>query len=187
MRSFVSLHFFLRFSIFLGAVFSSDVLYWFFQFLLFGGSSLLIAVVQPYKKVFMNITDILILAILSLFGVFYILYLRLGPDNSQHSMLFLIAFCLNFTLPLFGITVIIILKMLQKRIPTSWVHQFNRKFCTASGAQVEVRIHHNETQVAQQTFSGATVSELELPDCMLHPYRYVEEGSDETPNGHQIS
>ena len=110
LRWFVFLPFFLRLSIFLDVLLQTFVTFGFFNFLLFGGASLLIAIVQPYKEMYMNIIDSLILAVISLIGILYILYLNLGPAQSQRaqSTFFLIALCLDFTFPLFGIVVVII-------------------------------------------------------------------------------
>ena len=77
MRCFVFLPFFLRLAIFVGLTLPTLFAFLCFHFLLFGGSSLLIAIVQPYKQVYMNVIDALTLAVLSLIGALFILYIYL--------------------------------------------------------------------------------------------------------------
>jgi hypothetical protein len=126
------LNFLLRLSVLIGALTPTFVTFWFFHFVVFGGASLLITIVQPYKRTYMNTLDSLILAIISLVGVLYILYLNQGPNQEQHSTFFLIVLCLDFTLPLFGFVIVIIFKMFKNKIPTNWIHACGKNCCRPS-------------------------------------------------------
>ena len=179
LRSFVCLPFLLRLSVFIGVLTQTFVTFWFFHFLVFGGASLLIAIVQPYKQTYMNTINSLILAVISLIGVLYILYLNLGPDQDQHSTFFLIALCLDFTLPLFGSVIVMIFK---NKIPTSLIYTCNENCCRSSKADTSDEAD-NEARVSPAvTVTTTTMTEVELPDRILHPYRYVEERLDENWN-----
>jgi hypothetical protein len=180
LRSFVCLPFLLRLSVFIGALTQTFATFWFFHFLIFGGASLLIAIVQPYKRTYMNIIDSLILAIISLIGILYILYLNLGPGQEQNSTaFFLIVLCLDFTLPLIGLIVIIIFKIFENKIPTSW----SKNFCRSSKSDPSDE-RNNEVRVspAVTMTTITTMTEVKLPDRILHPHRYDKERSDEDWN-----
>ena len=173
MRSFVVLPFFLRLSVFVGVLLQGLVAFWFFHFLLFGGASLLVAIVQPYKKIHMNVIDSLILAVLSLVGILFILYLFLCADASRHSTFFLVVLCINLTLPLFGFIIAVTLKIVKKLVPKLWIHTFTKKFSKVSKASDEGQGSDETVQQSQDT--TVTTTELDFPDRVLHPYRYVEE------------
>lgn len=170
MRSFVFLPFFLRMSVIFGAMFQSFMSFWLFHFVLYGASSLLIAIIQPYKQAYMNIIDAIILAVLSLFGILYILYLYLAPEQSQHSTLFLIALCIDFILPLFGMIVIITVKSVRNTLQTNWIN-----IC-------EKNTHNPPLKMSGQQPQNTTTTntETELPDRILHPHRYGGESFHET-------
>ena len=180
LRSFVCLPFLLRLSILIGALTPTLVTFWFLHFLVFGGASLLIAIVQPYKRMYMNTIDSLILAIISLVGILYILYFNLGPNQEQHSTFFLIALCLDFTLPLFGFVIVIIFKIFKNKIPTSWIHACNIKCCRSSQTDTSYEGNDEARESPAVTVTTTTMTEVELPDRILHPYRYVEERSNDT-------
>ena len=182
LRSFVCLPFLLRLSVFIGVLTQTFVTYWFFHFLIFGGASLLIAIVQPYKQTYMNTVDSLILAIISLIGILYILYLNLGPDQDQHSTFFLIALCLDFTLPLFGFVVVIVFKIFKSKIPTTLIHACNKNCCRPSKTDTSDEGNNGSRESPAVTMTTTTMTEVELPDRILHPYRYVEERLDENWN-----
>ena len=181
MRCFICLPFLLRLSLIIGAVTPTFVTFWLFHFLVYGGASLLIAIVQPYKLTYMNIIDSLILAIISLVGILYILYLNLDPSQEQHSTFLLILLCLVFTLPLFGIIIFIVFEILKNKIPTSWIHACSKNCCRPSKTRTDAfNGGNNEARVSPAvTASTATTTEVELPDRILHPYRYAKERLDE--------
>ena len=135
----------------------------------------MIAIVQPYKQTYMNTIDSLILAVISLFGILYILYFNLGPNQEQHSTFFLIALCLNFTLPLFGFVIVIIFKIFKNKIPANWIYACNK---TSKTDTLDEGDCHNEAQISPAV--TVTTTKLELPDRILHPYHYVEKRSNDT-------
>ena len=181
LRSFVCLPFLLRLSLLVGVLTQTFVTFWFFHFLLFGGASLLIAIVlnQPYKQTYENAIESLILAIISLIGSLYILYLNLGPDQEQHSTFFLTVLCLDFTLPLLGIVVVILFKIFKSKLPSSWIHAISQNFCRSSKTDTSNSDEeNNEAQIGPVVAVSTTT--VELPDRILHPYRYVGEWSHDT-------
>ena len=169
MRLFVFVPFLLRFSIFIGVLLQSFVGFWFFHFLLFGGASLLIALVQPYKHVHMNVIDSLILAVLSLIGILYMLYLELRDGETQNTTFFFIALCLNFTLPLLGFFVAITVKLIRTIFPVHLI-------CSSKSKKEE----NSDMPESQNTVHNSTVTttDIEFPDRILNPYRYVDENLD---------
>ena len=170
MRSFVLLPFLLRLSVFVGIVFQGEVQFWCVHFLLFGGSSLLIAIVQPYKKLYQNIIDALILTAISLTGVLYILYLNLGRENNQYSPIFLFALLFNFSLPLLGIVLLISLRLVSKIMKKMEL-----------GVKTSI-LNYVEQQTQQHPPNVVTITELDLPDRIVHPYRYENNDSQEAQN-----
>ena len=180
LRCFVCLPFLLRLSILIGALTPTLATFWFFHFLVYGGASLLIAIVQPYKRAYMNIIDSLILAIISPVGIIYILYLNPAPSQQQHSTFFLILLCLDFTLPLFGIITIIIFKLFKNKIPTNWIHACSKNCCRPSKTDHESASAMDEGNNEERKVTTTTMAEMELPDRILHPDCYVEEKKNDT-------
>ena len=172
MRSFAFLPFFLRFSLFFGVIFQSLVSFWFFLFLIFVGSSLLIAIVRPYKRMYMNVIDSLVLAVLSLIGILYILYFSLNLNQSQNGMFFLIALCIDFTLPLIGLIVFVIVKLFRSKF---WALIY-KKGIPGSLVEGNGAMQNNEETLSRVT---ATSTEVELPDRIVNPSRYTEESLDD--------
>ncbi len=92
MRGFAALYFFLR-----ATVIATDVIKkipspatsWFFNSLIFGVLAMVIAIVRPYKKPYMNNIDALILFTLSVLSFLYTLYLYTLPDDSVFREFFL--------------------------------------------------------------------------------------------------
>ena len=177
MRSFVILPFLLRLTVFVGVLLQGLIAFWFFHFLLFGGASLLVVIVQPYKQAYMNVTDSLILAVLSLIGIIFVLYLFLCADISQSSIFFLIALCLLITLPLLGFIIAVTVKLIRRIVLTSWVKTFTKAFGKPS---IKSRARNNEDeQQTQKHVNNNTVivtrtEEFELPDRVLNPDRYED-------------
>ena len=174
MRSFAVLQFLLRLSVFMGTVLPSVLAYWFFHFLLFGSVSLLIAIIRPYKRSYMNAIDTLTLAALSLIGVLYILFVHLPAKISVPPTFFFTALCVIFTLPLFIFSVAITGKGIQIIIPSQWRVRLHKHDDTSDQVS-ENRLQDNHTSKND----GVTYTDVELPDRLLHPYRYVSE-NDET-------
>lgn len=175
MRSFVILPFLLRLAVFVGVLLQGLVAFWFFHFLLFGGASLLVAIVQPYKRVYMNIIDSLILAVLSLVGIIFILYLFLCDESSQYSTFFLIVLCLIITLPLLGFIVAVTVNIIRTVVPMRWVETFAKRFDKASNKSREPNSYQQNQENVNTTTVTVTTTEVELPDRVLNPDRYADD------------
>lgn len=173
LRCFVCLPFLLRLTIFFGLVTQSLFTFWFFYFVFFASASLLIAIVQPYKKAYMNILDSLILANLALFGILFILYLSFGLNQHQHSTFFLVLLLITFSLPLLGFIFVVSFTIFKDKIPANWIKVCNKNCCRSS-TSVSLPEQDSEVQENAQVSSTST-TEVELPDRILHPHRYVEE------------
>ena len=178
MRSFVFLQFFLRYSILIGVVLQSFVRYGFSHFLLFGGASLLVALVKPYKHVYMNVIDSLILAVLSLTGILYILYFN--SDETHRITFFFIALCVNFMLPLLGFTVAVSTKIIMTVLPGHWREKltqfFGKRFLKDRGSSSdEINVQMQENQ--HISTSVVITTDIEFPDRVLRPEAYANSDS----------
>ena len=100
LRSLASLYFFIRFLIFfLFPV--SGIIDALLVALIFCGTSLLIAIVRPYKKPYMNNFDALVLTNMSLIGFLNALYFYLMPEYLKYNVIS-IAIFIFYTLPFIG-------------------------------------------------------------------------------------
>ena len=79
----------------------------------------------------MNATDALTLAVLSLIGVLYILFVNLPAKISVPPTFFFTALCVTFTLPLFIFSVAITGKGIQIIIPSQWRVQLHKHHDTS--------------------------------------------------------
>ena len=158
MRSFVSIHFFLRI---IGNFCGFDDVLSNISFtiivVLYGTSSLLIAIVRPYKKAYMNITDTLIFANLALIALVLTKYSGQENYNSPSSAFYEISGSILSTLPLLGLTVVVIYK----------IFKVFKRFCnTKSVYRTQEECTHME--VPQQVNLESS-DDPELPYRMLHP------------------
>ena len=115
----------------------------------------------------MNTIDTLILAVIAHTGVLYILYVFL----SQHSTLFITLLVIFLISPLFGISIAI----LQRVVWSPIAKHFKVRFHSASEVH-PMNVYH-EPHGAQLNLISST--ELDIPDRVLHLYRYCEENLDE--------
>ena len=102
LRSLASLYFFIRILTFLLIAVQTEVIFFFVVAVIFCSTSLLIAIVRPYKKRYMNNFEVLVLTTMSLMGFLYVLYLYLKP---RYSKFMSIAFFIVYTLPSIGYSV----------------------------------------------------------------------------------
>ena len=131
--------------------------------LVFGGTSLLIATVRPYKKPYKNNMDALVLATISLVSVLYILYLYLVPG---YSSLMSIALFIIFSFPLFGFFTVIIFMVVKKILFVKRVKLFFLKMCKRlqKGKVQENDVMEDECNCEVNP---------ELPDRVTHPELYI--------------
>ena len=167
MRSFVSMHFFLR--LICNFLSVDDVLVnisFNVVVFLYIASSLLMAMVRPYKKMYMNITDTLILANLALISLVLNKFSGQENDISALSAFYKISGSILSTIPLLGLTAVVIYKIF-KRI---------KHFYSKSVNQIEEE--HKDVEVSQQVNSDSVEDpDHNLPDRMLHPEQYPNYGS----------
>ena len=164
MRSFVSVHFFLRL---LGNYLSVDEILVSLSFtvviLLYVVSSLLIALVRPYKKAYMNITDTLILANLALLSLVLDKYSGQTNHGFSSSAFYEISGSILSTVPLLGLTGVIIYRIFKKLISFYKLLSHDK-------------VGNEDLEVPQQVILDAG-DDPELPDRMLHPEQYAREFS----------
>ena len=164
MRSLVSIYFLLRLLI---SILYSEIVLKFgagsmIVAALYGGCSLLIALVRPYKRTYMNIVDALILGNL----VLITLMLSYGYDTepiSRHPI-FLLVLSILISLPLLGLIGFTCYKIL-KRLPIKKKLKWQRK------SVVEVA----SKEIIQPTNLEDSDSNRELPDRVLRPTQYNSE------------
>jgi hypothetical protein len=165
MRSFVSVHFFLRL---LGNYLSVDEILVNLSFtvviLLYVVSSLLIALARPYKKAYMNITDTLILANLALLSLVLDKYSGQRNHGSSSSAFYEISGSILSTIPLVGLTGVVIYRISRKLV----VKCRKQLLCDEIG---------KEDVEASQQINLDINDDTELPDRMLHPEQYDKEFS----------
>ena len=172
MRSFASLYFFIRIAGFFGiALFPTMSLAWLFQVFLFGGCSLLISLVRPYKKAYMNVTDSLILCSIAIFALLYLLYIYAFQDSP---LIYLVSIIIILTLPLIWFTAFISVKLYT-------IGKRHNTFCNKK---------KSADTPAQQNVSDGTTNDLELPDRVLNPELYnnhtetIQNNTSESFNSH---
>ena len=153
MRSFASLYFFIRILGFFGiALFPTMSLAWLYQVLLFGGCGLLIALVRPYKKAYMNITDSLLLISVALFSLLYLLNLYALQDSPE---IYIFSTVVVLTLPLIWFVAYLTTKPFHKKtLPCK-----KGSICTRS----------------RQQDATDTTNDFELPDRIVRSELYNNE------------
>lgn len=160
MRSFVSIHFFLRL---LGNYLSVDEILVNLSFtvviLLYIVSSLLIALARPYKKAHMNIVDTLILANLALLSLVLDKYSGQRNHSSSSSAFYEISGSILSTIPLVGLTGVIIYRIFRKLVAKCYKRRSYDK------------IGNENLETSQQVILDID-DDTELPDRMLHPEQY---------------
>ena len=146
---------------------------------LFAGCSLMIALVRPYKKAYMNIIDALILGIMALIALTLANYF-VQESSDLLDLFYALVTCIFVFIPLLGLTGFIaykILKHLLKRLIKNFKTFNSRLLCLSNTSD------HNESTVAnefahQENSSGGS-SDTELLDA-LHPKQYDGEMANYT-------
>ena len=168
MRSLASLYFFLR--LIINLIFIDQLplsASYTFVTILYAGCSLLIAIVQPYKKSFMNTIDSLILANLALLSMLLDKYR--GRDNGNiFDTMYIVVGSFMATVPMvvmIGFMSYKIIKKLVKWMPSSIKQKI---YC--------LKIKKNDDEEARQERNNSDSRDnFELPDRILHPEVYEEE------------
>ena len=163
LRSFVSVHFLLRL---LGNYLSVDEILVNLSFtvviFLYVISSLLMALVQPYKKAHMNIMDTLILANLALLSLILDKYSNQQNHSSSSSAFYEISGSILSAIPLVGLTGVVIYRIFRKLLVKCY------KPFSHDGVG-------NEDLEASRQVNLDIDDDSELPDRMLHPEQYNKE------------
>ena len=172
-RSLVSMHFFLRLicnfinvdEVLISVSFTVVVF-------IYTASSLLIAIIRPYKKTYMNITDTLILINLALISIVLNNYSGLKDHNSATSIFYEISGSILCTIPLLGLAGVVIYKAFLK-FKHSYCGKADNDQFEEETTEVEVSVSHKESIVS---------IDPDLPDRMLRPEQYPLMGSINAPN-----
>ena len=169
MRSFAGFYFFVRLlTLVIAAAIepslkSYGIATWIAVAILFAASSVLIAIVQPYKERYMNVIDTLVLfnvfVVASITSMFYVS--SHFPDSIPFSprLLFWMTI-ISYSIPIIGYAVYFVKCILKsKRLTASWIKL--KKMCSS-------RKHSDcgVTNPIQSTLDN------ELPDRLLHPEEY---------------
>ena len=169
MRSFVCVHFLLRV---IGNYLNVDEVLADLSFttvvLLYLVSSLLIALVQPYKKTYMNITDTLIMANLTIISLLIDKYIAQKDNNDVYSTFLKLSGCVLSAIPMLAIIGVISYRMIKF---------VARKFSRSNNPSNDDG--NDETAPLNPALEDSE-SDLELPDRMIHPQHYVVEISNES-------
>ena len=169
MRSLASLYFFLR--LIINFIFIDQIplsASYTFIAILYAGCSLLIAIIQPYKKLHMNIIDSLILANMALISILLDKYS--GQDNGNiFGTIYLLVGSFTATIPMvvmIGFISYKIIKKLVKQMPSSIKQKI---YC--------LKMKNGDVEAGQQRNNSDNRDDFELPDRILHPEEYEEETS----------
>ena len=171
MRSLVSMHFFLRLicnflnvdEVLISVSFTVVIF-------LYTASSLLIAIVRPYKKAYMNITDSLILINLALISVVLNNYSSQKNHNSAASVFYEIGGSILCTIPLLGLAGVVFYKIIKKF----------KRFCSGKGLNDQIEEETTEVEVLTSHEVSIVSIDPDLPDRMLRPEQYPLMGSINT-------
>ena len=188
MRSLASLYFFLRLIINFTFIDQIPVsASYTFVAIVYAGCSLMIAIVQPYKKSFMNTIDSLILASMALISVLLDKYS--GQDNGNiFGTMYLFVGSFVATVPMIvmvGFACYKFIKKVLKWIPSST----KQKLCCLKLKKKP------DIEINQQTDNSESKDDFELPDRILHPEEYEDEtsmkssyrGMDSTKNSRNLT
>ena len=168
MRSFVCVHFLLR--VIVNYLSVDEILVnlsFTIVILLYLVSSILIALVRPYKKTYMNVTDTLIMANLTVLSLVLDKYSGHKNNDGVSSTFLEFSGSVLSTVPLLALTGVIVYRIFRKAI---------RKFCNYQ--KTYNNNEENETGTLKQVLVRSE-SDPELPDRVLHPQHYVGEVSSE--------
>ena len=162
MRSFVCIHFLLRV---IGKYITVDEVLADLSFttaiLLYLVSSILIALVQPYKKTYMNVSDTLIMVNLTILALVIDKYITQRDINDIYSIFLKLTGSVLSTVPLLALIGVIFYKIIRT---------VTRNFscCNSTTDNNE----NNETKTLKPVFEHSE-SDPELPDRILHPEHYA--------------
>ena len=169
MRSLASLYFILRIFVYLISIAEQYLLY---NGLLIGGTAIFVAIIRPYKKTYMNVIDVLLLATLSFSLFMFDLYFR-ETLGSTAALFYALNIGLVGSFPMWGFIGYVIYKI----IPLKRFFSFAKEkslLCQNCGSSCKKK---NEDAEERSTAPGEQVDmtpdiDPELPDRMVNPEYY---------------
>ena len=177
MRSFAGLYFLIRaVGVVITAIFppfAYGETTWLFEAILFGGSSLLIATIRPYKRTYMNVIDALVLFNISLLSALLSMFYTSAraPGSTPFSpglVLWMIAFVACW--PIIGFVIVFLVFIYRSKRVSKWLSKIKRSCCTCK------RKMHPESASVDH------VHDEELPDRFVHPDNYEMEATNKALN-----
>ena len=170
MRGFSSLYFLLRIVVFFLTIAEEYLLY---NALVLGGTAILIALVQPYKKTYMNVIDTLILAISSFNLVMFDLYFR-ESLSSKIASFYVLIFVILGSLPMWGFLGYVAYKV----IPFNRILQHKKgrqiSHCLKFSIRTFIKKDKNNERVNDQRIhvNEHAEGDVDLPDRIMNPENY---------------
>ena len=139
---------------------------WLFEAVLFGGSGLLIAVIRPYKRAYMNAIDSLVLFNISLLSTLLsMLYTTArAPDYTPFSsglVVWMLAFVACW--PIMGFAVVFLVFMHRSKQVSSWLSRAKRICCICK----------------RNVLSESDIHDEEQPHRFVHPDMYKIQDTNE--------
>ena len=162
MRSLASLYFFVVLFGFIFWSFVNEAVY-FLTAALFGGCSLFIAIIQPYKKKYMSVIDSLILANMALSSA--------ALDRNFFASFFQIIIGLLVFSPALGLSSFIIYKVLKKPLTRAFVW-IKQKLPQVKERWLMICCKGREDGRALGGNTDSDRDEIQLPDRIEHPELY---------------
>ena len=161
LRGFASLYFIIRIVSYLLSIAERFLLY---NVLLIGGTAIFIAALRPYKKMYMNIIDTLILANLAFNFAMFDLFFQ-ETLGSSAALFYILNIGVVGSIPMWGFLGFIMYKILSSKkllVKLSYLKSSFSNYCNKSKSSEEVN-------TSQQSM---TIAHSELPDRILNPEQY---------------
>ena len=167
MRSLASLYFFLR--LIINFIFIDQIplsASYTFVAILYAGCSLMIAIIQPYKKSSMNTIDSLILANMALISVLLDKYS--GQDSGNvFGTIYLFVGSFAATVPMMVMIGFVSYRIIKKLVKWAPSCSKEKVYC----------LNKSDIEANQQNDNSESRDDFELPDRILRPEEYEEETS----------
>ena len=171
MRALAALYFILRIFVYLISIAERYLLY---NAILIGGTAIFIAIIQPYKKAYMNIIDTLLLATLSFSLIMLDLYFR-ESLGSTAALFYALNIGLVGSFPMWGFLGYIVYKIIPFNRLQLWMKK-SFPSCVKLSICCHKKKIENEGSASDQGRVGSqaemSVADLDLPDRMVNPENY---------------
>ena len=164
MRGLASLYFILRIFVYLISIAERYLLY---NAMLIGGIALFLALIQPYKKTYMNVMDTVLLAILSFTLIMFDLYFR-ESFGSSAALFYALNIGLVGSFPMWGFFGYIVYKI----IPFRRISKFLKKKFPHWKIPCKKTKDKESVENTQHSVDLHKVDDPQLPDRMVNPAYY---------------